>query len=215
MDNTKKEINQPLQTQEPENKISRWLHNMANIFNIVLVLVTSTYAYITYEQMKIMNLSLDETKVSRELEYKAYVGIKDCILIKHPDNSSLADLNIKFINTGRTPGLDGKIRVKVEARETPVPEQSDISLKDDAVISKLVLFPQVEYTNKAGTLETNEAHSLLTKQPKVIVESRKNYVYGVIEYSDIFNKPHKTRFCYQNIPLTAEWNLCPTFNDAN
>jgi len=41
------------------------------------------------------------------------------------------------------------------------------------------------------------------------------YLYGVIEYKDIFSKLHSTRFCFFIPPKSSEFLACPTFNDAN
>jgi len=41
------------------------------------------------------------------------------------------------------------------------------------------------------------------------------YVYGIINYDDIFNKHHCTRFCYTYNPDKNSYRTCVEHNDAD
>jgi hypothetical protein len=41
------------------------------------------------------------------------------------------------------------------------------------------------------------------------------YFIGRIEYMDVFNNPHTTKFCGRYYPVTNRVDICDTYNDAN
>lgn len=185
-----------------------------------------------------MDKALEETKRNRELEYRAYVVVKGAHLVAEPTNPAIGNLFITVINTGRTPGLNGKVVSEVEFQENPPPESTVINPPDQTP-SKSVFAPQIEFLKLAGSLPTDEARKIReaeTQQrqagssespkrasttprpipsPRVYRDNRKIFVYGKVEYDDIFGKHHETKFCFVNSPGTPIWWHCQTFNDAN
>lgn len=214
------------------------------VFTGALVLVNIIYAYFAGGQWTAMGDSLKETRINRELEYRAYVGAKGAVFKQRTDNPAFADVIMVSVNTGRTPVLNGaKITHLVEPRNEPPPD--DTIMKDTGQTgSKIAYIPQIEYTTFMGVVPTGVADILIARAqaaanvapapeptpkgsptPATITPSLNlpeapkfgvgYYLYGTIDYKDIFEKPHRTRFCFFIAPKTSAFSLCPTFNDSN
>jgi len=132
--------------------------------------------------------------------------------------------------------LNGTIRTNLEARETPIGDDVNYN-NNDVFRSKLVLFPQIDMQTIVATQTVDEPPTLpatpsavpntankaqVTAQAtpnaapvKIIVQTKKFYVYGLIEYDDVFGRHHETKFCYVNTPGAREWANCDKYNDAN
>jgi hypothetical protein len=41
------------------------------------------------------------------------------------------------------------------------------------------------------------------------------FTFGQIDYTDIFDRPHWTRFCYRLNPADWVWNIYDAYNDAD
>lgn len=194
--------------------------------NIVLVIATIVLAFVSYYQWNAMNDALEETKRNRDLEYRAYVGVKGIDFRKLPDNPALGEVIVTYVNSGRTPALNSKVMQAISIRETPLPEDAGFE-SPDTVQSVFVIAPAMEFPALVALIPTSEAGKQpLTEEgqnsakptPTPVptpppVESRaKIYVYGVITYEDIFKRPHRSKFCYFNTPGTRNWAICPTHN---
>lgn len=179
-----------------------------------------------------------ESRRTREMEYRAYVGVKGVVLIKRPNDPQVSDLIVLYANTGRTPGLNGVIKTGWQPRESQLPDNVSYET-DDVFHSKMALFPQLDMQTTINSQPSGDAPNpppsasttpaaegsastaVVKQQPlnvppvKVIVQTRKYYAYGRIDYEDVFGRPHTTKFCYVNTPGTREWIQCGNYNDAN
>ncbi|MFN0108589.1 MAG: hypothetical protein ACKVZH_07010 [Blastocatellia bacterium] len=224
---THPEICEPPSHQESVPKgLRSWLLVHSQIILSALTLgVLAITLYQTYE-----------TREARRLEYRAYIAVKGVALVPRPDDPQTSDLIVRYTNTGRTPGLNGIIKTNLESRETPLSDNPSYESRD-VFRSKLVLSSQIDIqTMIASQTVDNTSNlaasfgkqgspvnsSLPTKQippdvppVKVIVQTKKYYVYGLIEYEDIFGQAHWTKFCYVNTPGTKDWINCAGYNDAN
>jgi hypothetical protein len=217
------------------------------VLSTLTLLAIIGQAYIFDKQWDVMQTSIDETRHTRELEYRAYVGAKSVILQTRTDNPAWGDVYVLCINTGRTPGVEGKLRFNIEKRDTSLPENYSVN---DAQRpgSKTIYLPNIEVAHVVGAIGTKVADVLASNpldtqlpsnatgnksKPKTqtsvsepLIVPNLNpppspnltsgwYVFGIIEYKDIFGKPHFTKFCFINTPGTASWSQCTTYNDAN
>ena len=66
-------------------------------------------------------------------------------------------------------------------------------------------------------LVTKPMNRGLTKEEIGLLNSGEEilYVFGRIEYRDIFHVVHLTTFCMQATPDLANFTDCSTYNDAN
>ncbi len=197
----------------------------------MVVLVTSVYAFFSYGQWTTMDKSIEEMRQNRELEYRAYVGVKGVVFQQRADNPAWGDVILLSVNTGRTPALEGRVRRVIERRDSPPPDGTVIN-DPEHVGSKIIYVPSLDFTTTLGMIGTSVADQLVTPKetkpkgsptppvasltpPQSTLFSEGWYAYGIIEYKDIFSKPHATKFCYFNLPSTRDFYPCPTFNEVN
>lgn len=222
------------QRHNSHDKIQNWL---MVIFTGLILFVTAVYSVFSYGQWDSMDRSIGEAQKSRELEYRAYVGAKGAVFTQRADNPAWGDVNLIILNSGRTPIREGKMRRVFERRDAPPPENTLINEEINPG-SKIVFIPQIEYSHRVGAIPTGLADVLVRSNvpspqkrpievpaPSPILPSLTPpempdfgpgwYVYGIIDYKDIFDKWHITRFCFYIAPKTASFVQCPTFNDAN
>jgi hypothetical protein len=213
------------------------------IFTGVLALCTAIYVWFAGGQWQAMDASLKEIRINREMEYRAYVGAKGAVFQPIPGNPAYATVTLVSINTGRTPVRSGTtIKRKLELRNEPPPD--DTVLTEAGPHSKIAYLPNIEYTTYIGALQTGVADILKAQQtlaaqgapvPQPAAKSSPSpqgvapsltppepysfgtgyYLYGIIDYKDIFDRPHWTKFCFYIAPRTSAFALCPTFNDSN
>lgn len=221
-----------------ERRVQNWL---LVVFTGLVFAVTTIYAYFSYGQWTSMDKAVEETRQNRELEYRAYVGVRNVLFQPRADNPAFADIILISTNSGRTWGRKGKINPKIEKRDTPLPE--DFALNEpERAGSKIVFLPSIDLQSNIGYIPTNVAEMIVNTPPAPTAKAKPKvapaptatpvipslrppetapnayagwYVYGVIEYSDIFEKPHRTKFCYFIPNGASSFLQCPTFNDAN
>ena len=211
-------------SQSSQSPIKFWLLRYSQI-----ILSALTFAVLIFTA-----LQWNDYRDTRKLEYRAYVAVKGVALVTRPQEPNTSDLIVKYVNTGRTPGLKATIQANLEARETPISDEVSYN-SNDVFRSKMVLFPQTDVQTILGSQtdappipiptqttipSVTNSHSQKQITPdtppvKVIVQTKKYYAYGIIEYEDVFGHKHWTKFCYLNTPGTREWLNCANYNDAN
>jgi len=211
------------------------------ILTALIFVVTCVYSIFSGGQWNDMNKALVETKINRELEYRAYVGTKAAILVPHTDNPAWADVVVVSTNTGRTPALEVRLRPGLQMRQNPLPEDTALN-EPDVQGGESVYLSSVDMSTIVGIVGTNIADTLMNTRapapgkggkvpkqlppvaqapvPSLTPPSMQTswagwYAYGMITYRDIFGKDHWTKFCYFNTPHTASWVTCPTFNGTD
>jgi hypothetical protein len=230
---------------ESKNKRERFREWANKWNNVLLIVVPSVFsllvlaaiwvqAYIYEKQWRSMQASIEETKRNRELEYRAYVVVKGAGVVPQP-NLPLGRIIVTTFNSGRTPGV-GKIKAVLRFLRDSPPEDSPVDIAEEQ--SRIVFGPLVDINTPVsllpieqpspsplpGTEHTKAKSSPSPASPAVALPADMQaappdryefYVFGYIEYTDIFHKTHWTKFCVYNIPGTDRWTYCPTFNDAN
>lgn len=235
------EPEQQQQTDSPDKPRSQGVPNWMVIFIGLIFLVTCVYSIFSYGQWTSMDKALLETRRNRELEYRAYVVVKSAQLISEPANPAIGNVFVTAVNTGRTPGLNGKVLTEMKFQENPPPESTVLNPPDQTP-SRTIFAPQIEIVKAAGSLPTDEARKIReaeaqalptddrpkraaipaptvtpksTPAPFVYQGNKKIYVYGILTYDDIFGNHRWTKFCFVNTPGTSLWWHCQTFNDSN
>jgi hypothetical protein len=173
------------------------------IFTAALVTITGINACyskkqlnVIAEQGRLMNAALEETKRTREIENAAYLFATHAILESPVESGKYPVTNLEFENTGRTPALHTRInalsaffekRSMVEEGELPpatipLPYPSEGVFPPGGKVPGKVSPPNL---SKDNLIEASQAGFTL-------------YVWGTIDYEDIFGKPHRTEFCFAN-----------------
>jgi hypothetical protein len=226
--------NASLEHQHASHPTSKWAviwtkHWLSNFLQVVVIIILVFHGYLLNRHWQAMTDSIDETKRNRELEYRAYVGMKSVKLVPRTNNPVIGDIIVAIANTGRTPAKITRVQAQLRDRESPIPD-NPVYDTGDGFPSTAVLAPQVDIEISIAPIATSEADKVLAARnqqanksqialtnvpPPIIVTSKKFYAYGLIEYTDIFGKPHSTKFCVVNTPGTGSWVSCSNYNDAN
>lgn len=118
-------------------------------------------------------------------------------------------------NSGRSPARNftGIIETHIyRANEKFVPVYRNGGNNGGNIGTVGVLFPgvpmQIDSLKTTGGMDA--AHVALLAKEETIY-----YIYGKIQYSDVFGKPHKTEFCSYVRKDLASLVMCPTYNDAD
>ena len=158
-----------------------------------------------------MQGTLAEMRTSRELENRAWIGMKSMEFQNVPDG---VDLVASYENSGNTPA---KVTVVYEARNLSEPPADDIPYTPIAHSgSVLALFPKTQYSGLVAHFKGMP----VIPDPKT--PDDQFYIFGSLDYDDIFGHHHRTNFCYrtgkeeEGGKVTAGHILvCPTHNTFN
>jgi hypothetical protein len=206
-----------------------------SIFSLLILAAIIAQAVIYHRQWKSMQSSLRETQRNREIEYRAYVVVRTATFTPSKDmpGLGLGDITVTEFNSGRTPAT-GKIQAMLDYRVDSPPEDTPIRLNPNAVRSQIVFAPTVDVNTFVSVWPMTQPppqvnNSRGSKPPKssptpspvatpaVAVAQKENiYIFGRIDYIDIFGHPHWTKFCLFNIPESQTgWHFCPTYNSTD
>lgn len=208
----------------PKGRATRWLYYRSQI-----VLSVLTFAVVLFNAVQ-----WRETRNTRELEFRAYVSVKGIDIQRKPNSPGFGQFVIGYINSGRTPAMNVTVLINTNMRENPIPDDVGFATPDSQP-SKTVLAPLVDVTTAVGAFPINEPLPNLGTQmpspqggteaqaspapppiqtpiPFISQDRKEYYVYGKIEYDDIFGNHHKTKFCLINTPFTTGFRSCSNYN---
>jgi hypothetical protein len=207
-------------TQEAERPSERKIAR----FTMLLFFVTVIYSVISYfqwntsnKQARLMNISIEEAKTTRELENRAYMNVKQVSPIRPllgkevvtPQTPPLqperpAVVKITYQNTGASPANFVKVFAALEVWDrvmpTPMPTIFSVESPSESTSGPTIETDVIRYTTTPLDKETVSA---------IILGKKRLYAYGVIKYEDIFQKSHQTSFCAIYHPPTQEYIVCP------
>ncbi|MBI1866714.1 MAG: hypothetical protein HYS06_00150 [Methylocystis sp.] len=162
-------------------------------------------AYVGVESLKIECLSCSDEKYAPSLPTAGSI-YKDTITV--------------FVrNSGSTPARSVKIRVNWTSTPWGVGLPENFEFRDPDAIkvpglsdltSSGVVHPNTSYENRSGITDARAFISARNKQSIM-------FLYGHIDYVDIFDKPQTTIFCYIYEPWAEDSRIfepCPKHNDA-
>jgi hypothetical protein len=155
-----------------------------------------------------------QTRITRrmlEIGERPWVGMESIKMTSAFVANEPLTTAIVIRNTGSSPGINvvGKSRVAWGPGE--LPEDPPYG-EGDSPGSVGTLFPG---NTVSHTLETTRG--LSAQEIEAIKGGRMFfYVFGFIEYDDIFGKRHKTRYCGHYRPTKGQlFSICSRYNDAN
>ena len=158
-----------------------------------------------FSQGQTMQDTLTEMRTSRELENRAWIGVKS---IEAVDGHGGVTIKLTFINGGNSPAI---VTMKIEGKVRYDSPPDDFQFPPfETMGSSLTLFPGQEYVH----------HILLPGKLPVFAKpatpDHAFYLYGDLDYDDTFKRRHTTKFCYRTSVVSSgerpapSLSVCPT-----
>jgi len=185
------------------------------------LLVVGAYTYVAHGQWEEMRkaanfasrsanaaeVSNTTTRTALEVGERAYVGDKGIKISGKVAPSDQPTVVVDILNGGRTPALNLVSAVSMTYSLKPMKK---FERADTTGASRSTLLPGADtWSNGVTTkrlLLTEEAQALDNKTAWL-------YVYGVIEYDDVFGKHWESTFCYFYVPKSPSvFSNCPYGN---
>ena len=140
-------------------------------------------------------------------QLRAYVNVSDISVnvITHP-------VAVLFKNLGQTPAYKCNAQVRLWAFEKGT---EDFTLPQLPLESQATLGAGMELPIGATWPQLNDVQVTALREGGLTV-----WMFGRIEYQDIYGRPHTTRFRFQYVSPDGAWKtsgfkVCPEGNDAN
>ena len=172
------------------------------LFSFLLTVSTCTYVFVSLMQWYTIRtqFTLGERPwvIVQNANYKDFkVGDKPIAVIV-------------FINTGRTPARNvrtiGHIALRYEPAPNPIPYNSPNCYDSNSVIGPNNVMSLLLQTN--GPL-LNEEDLKAVNEKKLRL-----YIWGCVDYDDIFSNHYKTNFLLVNKPGTDNFDFCKYGNEV-
>lgn len=181
---------------------------MPIILNFLILVVIAGHAFYFQVQWDAMKAALKETRISRELENAAFVGIKSGKLDEPLHVGTSQKITIIILDSSRTPAFNLNVQQDWALRASEPPDLTPRPMDQPA--RKGTVTPGVD----------SAIHfwipNLTAQDVDDITNFRKFiYVFGKIEYDDIFGNHHWTNFCLQQHPTTQDMDVCVNGNDSD
>jgi hypothetical protein len=143
------------------------------------------------DQAAAMQESLNESRISREIENRAFVTMKEVMVeggLQTVVETGEVTIKLWSVNVGKTPAQN----VRAAARAAFLPPVHNLQKLSGRVTeqSHAVLMPGVVFPGRVDTTvkkDTAEAE---------LAEGKRLYVYGEIFYEDVFGKLRESKFCW-------------------
>jgi hypothetical protein len=139
------------------------------------------------EQSSLMSKNLEDSRETREIENRAWVGLKTGLLHAPVKDAPRVKGILRFENVGKTPAMNCTLKTHYEYSERKRPERLDEP--QTLSIGRITIMPG-NTSDQEFIIELNhEAYNLAMKNRGSL------YIWGILEYNDVFGMPHKTDFC--------------------
>lgn len=197
-------------------RLATWLHIKSRfvrdwlpvLFSGLLLGVTIFYTWYASRQWQVMRDALQEARTTREIENRAYIGIKSVGLVDDLKANTSNTILVVLSNAGKTPAvmsLHFVSGIGTAPWEKVYEEPTNIR-------GNFTLTPGTEHNSEVPV----SAYTNLELTP-VLERHAQLYLQGVIEYDDVFGKHHRNEICAVNIPNTKNFRACccTTHNSAN
>jgi hypothetical protein len=161
----------------------RWRHPQVIVNGILAIAALITLAFYAWQ------LHINTKTV--ELDQRAWVTISSVYLDKLIAIDEAPKISMVLANSGKSPALDVQVSGRCGYGIAPPPFSTGDPVK--GVSTPMVLGP-----NEKMTVRPRSEVPVLSAE---VVEQLRNssirlFIKGWISYRDIFNKPHRTAFCF-------------------
>jgi hypothetical protein len=184
---------------------------VTTFISVAALLVIVWQGWIYVEQTRLMEKQWTEMRDTRELENRAWIGVKDVFLVQMATGGY--SVNAKYVNAGDSPALC-TIEIEGGIRESSPPDDYKYSMLTGQG-GKSVMFPSTEETLQLAYMPGPPPVNLQNKHHAY-------YIFGDIKYTGIFNRQYTTKFCFRtqaisplhkdNESVNVSFALCPTHN---
>jgi len=176
---TQEETERETQRQEEVQSTDRWLMRFTGLLAIFTLILAGFTAKTWWDAKK-----------TAERQLRAYVSATPTNMF----GPQPIRYRFSMINHGQTPAYHVTDVASVDIFPYPLPANFNFPALSSQKASRTVLHPSA--TNYSG-----EAHATRTFTAAEIAQittgtQNRLYLYGVLQYVDIFNKPHITKFCH-------------------
>lgn len=184
----------------PNQKEVYWTVLIAGILSYLILIAMFVQAHITHkqwkamqEQARIMDDTLTEMRLSRELENAAFIGSSRMTFDDHPLRANITQwFRMYLTNSGKTPAVNVRLASGMALMDEGLGDFTPRELIfTDEKVSRSIVPPgeggftfdfQIEPLSEIDVIRINREEIFLYAQAK-------------IEYDDIFGKPHWTTIC--------------------
>jgi hypothetical protein len=178
------------------------------LFTLVVGLSTIALWHSTRALWQVTNATLDHSERTAVRELRAYVSVKEILMddFRHPDvlstyagvgivKGQIHNYRISAIvaNGGETPTRKALINVNCDLRNDTLPD--DFDFPDGKLTEAAAIGPH-------GTFCSPGFFVSIADVKKIIAKEKKLYVWGWIDYNDVFDDTprHRTEFCFDISP---------------
>lgn len=174
---------------KPYRRIDKLNIILTLLFSGVVAIFAGISTYYSSKQWEGIKQSLADARATRNLENRAWVVFKETQNKEPISKTQPTTITVILQNMGATPAVNA--RVEVTMKYAPQEPETFVTPPDETMRGRYVLPPGKEFPVyvKLPAL-TDEDYFLLTHG------GYKYYLWGIVEYEDIFNETHRTRFCY-------------------
>ncbi|HEY6764999.1 MAG TPA: hypothetical protein VI386_09515 [Candidatus Sulfotelmatobacter sp.] len=158
-------------------------------------------------------------------EQRAWMGVANAVIRQYPTTTSGEfDAVIIFVNSGRTPAVHISHAASVDFYPTVVPEPpKDRDVTPASFIEGGATAPQGQGYIGINNFETTSTvlGETITDTVRRLDPALQNktlylYVFGTINYGDVYDRSHSTTFCfYMSDPAKHLFGACPKHNDIH
>lgn len=156
----------------------KWIGDPIALFTYYILCITGGLAYYTLKLWRSTRKLVRETAETSKRELRAYLGIQEH-RVQMPGTIPQIYLLIK--NTGSTPAKDVRIAISFERRPNNAPRNFPPPAYEEG---RRPLAPQ-------GTWEVRRVMREIKQHTETINRTHRIFVWGAIEYGDIFDGPLK------------------------
>jgi hypothetical protein len=156
-------------------------------------------------------LALDASINASRTDQRAWVGpIRFVLQDMQAPNPIKATATI--VNSGKTPALHVKVRYIIHASDGEIDIADYAKHPTETLVSgtPFSMFPNTPIELNADTGSTDELGIRSVNNGRKFL-----YMFGEIEYGDIFGREHQTRFCARYYWTTKQFAACGSYDHAD
>jgi len=141
-------------------------------------------------------------------DHRPWISFKEAARTVTKEGIPLS-IGLTFMNTGNSPALDLTIKAAVEIRDKPLPTPLP-AIRKKATHSRGVIGPQATCLHPIDITNVTEKHLANLQSGAELL-----YIWGHVNYKDIFGKQHQTTFCMHTEPGSPNYVACGNNNYAD
>jgi hypothetical protein len=151
-----------------------------------------------------------DSKKASEQQLRAYVQASPGNVYNLVSGAKL-EAYIRIINSGQTPGNEVRRWAGIKISKPLIADETAELGRGDRQEGELVSMPRQEHViiRQLGAPTTKESQAVVSDDQRI-------YVFGRIEYSDIFDHPRVSEFCFMYYGEVQDWpnNGGPGYNNT-